>query len=323
MSLTATVEAGDDSRSERRRFLSEVIEGLGETQKRLPSKYFYDEAGLALFKAITETPEYYLTRSEMAIMEANAAEMASLAGPGCLLIEYGSGAADKAALLLEHLERPAAYISIDISKEHLEAAVESLAHDFPHIEILGLEVDFTGDFELPTVERKVEKRVVYFAGSTIGNFELDQAGDLLRRMADHLHSGDGLLLGIDLKKDLGVLHRAYNDEKRLTAAFNLNILEHINRELGADFDVSAFAHRATWNPRYDRIEMHLVSDRPQTVCVEGQTFELDRDETIHTESSHKYDPGEFAAWAAGLGFHRERFWTDGDRNFGVLYLSYS
>ena len=320
MSLTATVERGDASQE---RFLAEVIAGLSETQKRLPSKYFYDEAGLALFKAIAETPEYYLTRSEMAIMQAHAAEMASLAGPGSLLIEYGSGAADKAALLLEHLERPAAYISIDISKEHLKAAVDSLATDFPQIEILGVEADFTGDFELPRIAGTVEKRVVYFAGSTIGNFEIDEAADLLREMAGHLDSGDGLLLGFDLKKDLGVLHRAYNDEQRLTAAFNLNILVHINRELDGDFEVSSFAHRAEWNPRYDRIEMHLVSDSRQTVHLGGQAFEFDRDETIHTESSHKYDPDELSAWAAELGFHRERFWTDADRNFGVLYLSYS
>ena len=320
MSLTATVERGDASQE---RFLAEVIAGLSETQKRLPSKYFYDEAGLALFKAITETPEYYLTRSEMAIMQAHAAEMASLVGPGCLLIEYGSGAADKAALLLEHLKRPAAYISIDISKEHLEAAVDSLAADFPQIEILGVEADFTGDFELPRVAGAVEKRVVYFAGSTIGNFEIDEAEDLLRGMARHLDSGDGLLLGFDLKKDLGVLHRAYNDEQRLTAVFNLNILVHINRELDANFEVASFAHRAEWNPHYDRIEMHLVSDSRQTVHLGGQAFEFDHDETIHTESSHKYDPDELSAWAAELGFRPEHFWTDADRNFGVLYLSYS
>lgn len=320
-SATSQRAAEEIDAVERRRFLADVLEGLSRPPKSLPAKYFYDERGLSLFKSISETPEYYLTRSEMSIMQGSAAEIAATIGPGCLLIEYGSGAPDKAALLLASLERPAGYISIDISKEHLDDAVASLEKAHPELEIVGLRADFTSAFQLPQLHTAAQRRVIYFAGSTIGNFEPSAASALLRGMQRHLRSGDGLLIGIDLKKEIDRLERAYNDTQGLTEAFNRNILVRINRELGADFDPGSFEHRAFYSHQHDRIEMHLVSRRQQTVHVGGSKIHFLRGESIHTESCYKYDLAEFAAWAAKLGFALEKVWTDSAKNFGVLFLT--
>ena len=301
--------------------MHDVLDGLlKEPQKTLPSKYFYDERGLSLFKSIAATPAYYLTRSELAIMERSSPEIAAAIGSGCLLIEYGSGAADKAGMLLQSLEDPVGYISIDISEEHLDEAVEILTQAFPEVEVLGLYTDFTASFELPEIDRAPRRRVIYFAGSTIGNFEPVDAARLLRDMQTHLETGDGLLIGIDLKKDIAVLERAYDDEDRHTEAFNRNLLVRINRELGADFDPERFEHRAVYVTTHARIEMHLVSLDDQVVRIDDTDIHFRRGESIHTESAHKYEIEEFADWASELGFRLERSWTDDDRNFGVLYL---
>lgn len=306
----------------RQQFLEDVRDGLrSEPQKTLPSKYFYDERGLSLFKAISSTPEYYLTRSELWIMERFSPHIAAAIGSGCLLIEYGSGAADKAGVLLQSLDDPAGYISIDISQRHLDEAVDSLALAYPGLEILGLCTDFTAPFELPEIGRPVGRRVIYFAGSTIGNFEPAAAAGLLRGMKSHLEGGDGLLIGIDLKKDIAVLERAYDDKDRLTEAFNRNLLVRINRELGTRFDPELFEHRAVYVTTHDRIEMHLVSLDDQVVRVDGTDIHFRRGESIHTESAHKYEIEEFSDWARELGFRLEHSWTDDDHNFGVLYLT--
>jgi len=315
-------QSDPDRDRQHRQFLEDVLDGLLEKpQKTLPSKYFYDARGLSLFKEISSTPEYYLTRSELAIMERSSPEIAATIGSGCLLIEYGSGAADKAGVLLQSLEDPAGYISIDISREHLDEAVEILTRAFPEVEILGLCTDFTAPFELPAISRAPRRRVIYFAGSTIGNFEPVDAASLLRGMRAHLEESDGLLIGIDLKKDIAVLERAYDDAERRTEAFNRNLLVRINRELGADFDPERFEHRAVYVTSRDRIEMHLVSLDDQVVRIGDTDIHFRDGESIHTESAHKYEIEEFSGWASELGFRLKRSWTDDDRNFGVLYLT--
>ena len=319
-SVDQTVAIADQTVAIVDQMRADVLAGLSASPKTLPAKYFYDERGSRLFLAISETPEYYLTRSELAIMEEHADEIAAALGPGCLLVEYGSGAADKAHLVLDLLQDPAGYISIDISKEHLDSAVDTLAAAYPDLEVIGLAADFTTDFELPTLQRPVRRRVIYFAGSTIGNFEPEQAQQLLRSMRKQLRAGDGLLIGIDLKKNEERLLSAYNDRAGHTAAFNRNILVRINRELGSDFVPDLFEHRAVYNPDLDRIEMHLESREDQVVHVDGARFSFAKGETIHTESSHKYELTEFATKAAAIGFRLRHAWTDAERNFGVLFL---
>ena len=325
MSLACRDGVGDEDEAEiaahRARLKADVLQGLTSSPKSLPPKYFYDERGSSLFQSISQTPEYYLTRSELAIMEQSADEIASAMGPGCLLIEYGSGAADKAHLVLDLLEEPAGYISIDISKKHLADAVDSLARSYRDLEVLGVHADFTADFELPEVARPVQRRVIYFAGSTIGNFEPAEARELLLSMRRRLLPGGGLLVGIDLKKDEDRLLRAYNDSQGFTAAFNRNILVRINRELGADFDPELFGHRAIYNRQLDRIEMYLVSRTDQTVQIDGVRIGFRPGETIHTESSHKYELAGFSSWAAPIGFRLHRSWTDPEGDFGVLLLT--
>ena len=300
-------------------FLADVQTGLSRPQKRLPSKYFYDAPGSRLFDRITELPEYYPTRTELAIMTAHAAAMADRCGPRGLLIELGAGSLVKVRLLLDRLDRPAGYIPVDVSGEHLRAAAAELSGDYPGLDVFPVVADFTRQFELPPVP--AARRVAYFPGSTIGNFDPSEADDLLRRVADLVGPGGGLLLGLDLRKDPAVLEPAYNDTRGVTAAFNRNLLVRINRELGADFDPTAFRHRAFYNRERDRIEMHLVSAAEQRVQVSGRTFVFRAGESIHTENSYKYDLDEFARRAAECGWHTETSWTDEKRYFAVVYLS--
>jgi L-histidine Nalpha-methyltransferase len=293
---------------------------LSRRHKFLPCKYFYDAAGSRLFEQITRLPEYYPTRTELGIMETHAAEMALLLGPDCLLIEYGSGNSIKTRVLLRHLEAPAGYIPIDIASEQLGQAAALLRRHFPALEIRPLCADFTGPLELPEVRRFARRRVVYFPGSTIGNFTPAEAVVLLRQTAALCGAGGGVLLGIDLKKDPRLLERAYNDRQFVTAAFNRNLLTRINRELGANFQVDQFWHQALYNPVQGRIEMHLVSQRDQRVCIGSVPVFFAEGESIRTEYSYKYSLRGLQELAEAAGFKAEHFWSDANKYFAVLYL---
>ncbi len=299
--------------------LAEILQGLRREQKALSPKFFYDDRGSELFERITRLPEYYLTQAELSIMERHVDEMAALVGPQASLIEFGSGSSTKTRILLEELDRLAAYVPVDISREHLFAAATRLAADFPHIEVLPVAADFTQPFDLPTPRVMPLRNIIYFPGSTIGNFAPGAALDLLRVMRHEAAEDGALLIGVDLKKDKAILERAYNDSAGVTAAFNLNMLERLNREFGANFDVGAFEHRAVYNEPLGRIEMHLVSSREQTVSIGGESFHFDERETIRTEYSHKYTLEEFAGMAARAGFEVHTAWTDPDALFSVQY----
>ncbi|GIV62592.1 MAG: dimethylhistidine N-methyltransferase [Rhodothermaceae bacterium] len=300
---------------------AEVLDGLRQPQKTLPSKYFYDERGSLLFDEITRLPEYYLTRTELAIMTRYVAEMAACLGPRCLLVEYGSGSSLKTRILLDHLPDVAAYVPVDISRAHLEAAAARLAEEYPDLRILPVCADYTASFELPDPGVPFHRVAVYFPGSTIGNFTPEEARAFLERIAGVAGPGGGLLIGVDLRKDPVVIEPAYNDARGVTAAFNRNILVHLNRLLGTGFDPEAFAHRAFFNEDESRIEMHLVSLKDQCVRLDGETIPIRRGETILTEYSYKYTPEAFATLAESAGFRVERVWTDEARYFSVQYLS--
>jgi dimethylhistidine N-methyltransferase len=280
-----------------------VIAGLALPQKALPPKYFYDDAGSRLFERICRLPEYYLTRAELALTRRHIASIARFAGRGCELIEYGSGESLKTRLLIRAL-RPAAYLPVDISEAALREAAARLAREFPWLEIAPVNADFSRPLELP---RARARRVVYFPGSTIGNLSPEEAHAFLSMTRGQ---ASRMLVGVDLRKDANVLHAAYNDSRRVTAAFNLNLLLRINRELGADFDVKRFSHYAFYNAAAGRIEMHLVSLARQTVRIGRHRFEFDAGESIHTENSYKYSIGGFRALAARAGYDGRRVWTD-------------
>jgi dimethylhistidine N-methyltransferase len=301
-------------------FRADVLEGLQREQKSISPKYFYDAAGSALFDAITGLPEYYPTRTELAIMDAHLDEMARLAGPGVSVIEFGAGSGLKTRQLLAGLEDPIAYVPVDISRNHLRESAESIAADFPALEVLPVCADFTRPFQLPQPDRMPLRNLVYFPGSTIGNFTRAEACDLLQVMHTEAAAGGALLIGVDLRKDRRTLERAYNDAAGVTAEFNLNLLERMNRELGADFDAALFEHEATWNAAAGRIEMRLVSRAEQQVTVAGRTIGFEAGEAILTEYSHKYDLDEFAGLAGAAGFGVERVWTDPDAQFSVQFL---
>jgi dimethylhistidine N-methyltransferase len=297
-----------------------VLAGLRRPRKRLPCKYFYDAEGSRLFDRICELPEYYLTRTELAIMHRHAGEMAAAIGRRATLIEYGSGSSTKTRVLLDRLDAPAAYVPIDISGEHLLRSAGALADVYPHVEVHPVCADYTTRFDVPEPQAPSRRRAVYFPGSTIGNFEPDDAARFLRGIARVCGPGGGLLIGVDLKKDPATLHAAYNDAAGVTAAFNLNLLARLNRDVDADFNVSAFAHYAFYNPRKGRIEMHLVSRAPQAVNVGGETIRFAQGESVFTESSYKYTLVDFAQLAVAAGFTPQRVWTDAERRFSVHYL---
>ena len=300
-------------------FLMDVVQGLTGTPKRLPSKYFYDRRGSELFERICELDEYYLTRTELLILRRHAADMAEAIGPGALLIEPGSGNSHKARLLLEHLRDPVGYVPVDISREHMTRWVARLAADFPGLYIVPTVGDFCADFNVPPVPG-TRRRVVYFPGSTIGNFTPDEATRWLGRMARITGAGGGLLIGVDLKKDVATLEAAYNDRAGVTRAFNLNLLSRLKSDLGADVRPDRFEHRAFYNADEGRIEMHLVSTQRQTIRLDHTVIELKPGETIHTENSYKYDLEQFAAIAARSGWRRAAYWTDDQELFSVQYF---
>ena len=309
-----------DFEPERATFLRDVLCGLQLAQKELPSKYFYDDTGSRLFEQICELDEYYPTRTELSIMQERAPEIASLLGPGCLLIEYGSGSSTKTRLLLDALRDPAGYVPIDISKGQLLCSVASLSLAYPELEVLPVCADYTSEFRLPVPKRPVARRVAYFPGSTIGNFDHEPARRFLSQITRFCQGG-GLLIGVDLKKDGAILHRAYNDALGVTARFNLHILERINQELGANFQTRHFGHYAFYHPGQSRVEMHLLSLKDQRVHIDGKEICFKLGESIWTESSYKYTLDEFALLAANAGFAVERVWTDPQALFSVQYLT--
>lgn len=297
-----------------------VLEGLKKEPKELSPVWFYDELGSFLFDNICELPEYYITRTELQIMHAHANEMAQHIGPDAALIEFGSGTSLKTRLLLDRLEQPAAYVPVDISREHLFDAAGSLAKDYPKLHIVPVCADFTQNFELPRLIQAAQRRVVYFPGSTLGNFDRTQAQALLVRMREMVGKNGAVLIGIDLRKDPRVLERAYDDAAGVTAEFNINALRHVNRELGADFDLDAFEHTAVWIENESRIEMHLVSTRDQVVHLGGEKVRIGCGEHLRTEYCHKYTLDSFNELAATAGLQVSRVWTDPDKQFSVQLL---
>jgi len=298
----------------------EALLGLRQPHKRLPCKFFYDETGSRLFDRICELPEYYLTRTELSIMRRHAPAMARLIGPDCQVIEYGSGSSVKSRLLLDALASPVSYVPVDISGKHLAAAAARLAASYPQVEVLPVCADYTEPFDVPESARPARRRVAYFPGSTIGNFEPRDAVNFLRHIAQTVGADGGLLIGVDLKKDPARIHAAYNDAAGVTAQFNLNLLARMNRDLGCDFDLSRFHHYALYNPVAGRIEMHIISAADQFARLDGVEIAFADGESIHTENSYKYTPPQFEHLAAAADFAPAARWTD-DRNwFSVAYF---
>ena len=298
----------------------EVLRGLRSSPKTLPPKLFYDTTGAALFERITTLPEYYLTRAELEILNTRVHEIASLAGPACALVEYGSGAGVKIRLLLDALDRPAAYVPIDISAEQLTRVAGEIAAEYPGLIVQPVWADYTAPLSLPDLPQRA-RRIAFFPGSTIGNFHPTEAAAFLHRVRRTVANDGALVLGVDCRKDASVLHAAYNDAAGVTAAFNLNMLRHINRELGADFDLECFQHRAVFNAAENRVEMHLVSLARQVVTVAGARVPFERGETIWTESSYKYDRPRLEQLVASAGFALTRLWSDGGDRFWVAFLA--
>jgi dimethylhistidine N-methyltransferase len=302
-------------------FLRETIAGLSRNPRTLPCKFFYDERGAQLFQKICELPEYYITRTELGILRLHGADMAKALGSQIELIGLGTGAGTKTRILLEELNEPAVYIPIDISREQLQNSTTRFRAVFPQLEILPICADYLEGFELPLPRRPSSRSVVYFPGSTIGNFEPRAAADFLRRMADLCGEGGGLLIGVDLQKDPRIIEAAYNDSQAVTAEFNLNLLARANRELGADFELRNWRHRAIYNSSEGRIEMNLISEINQTVHIEDRSFDFTAGEKIVTEFSYKHTPEGFGSLAREAGFDFEKMWTDEARLFGVFYFT--
>ena len=303
------------------RFLDDVIAGLSRPQKALPPKYFYDTHGCALFEAICGLPEYYLTRAEIALMRGKVGDMARHFAPGCVLIEYGSGSGRKTRILIDAIE-PVAYVPIDIARAQLGTTAAEIARDFPRLRVIAVCADYSRRLALPELDYLgARRRIVYFPGSTIGNFTPVEAGEFLAGAREQARARGGLLIVVDLKKDTARLDAAYNDARGVTAAFNLNLLARINRELGADFDLAAFRHRAFYDEASGRIEMHLVSVKAQAITINGRAFRFREGETIHTENSYKYSVREFQELARAAGLAPVECWTDAEQLFSVHYLA--
>ena len=297
-----------------------MLRGLSATPRRLPSKYFYDRRGSELFEAITRQPEYYLTRVELELLAGRGAQIAAAVGPRAHVVEPGSGSGRKTRLLLEALEDPVAYTPIEISRDALLHSVQRLEGRFPHIEMLPVCADFTRPVALPTPAREADRRLAFFPGSTLGNFDRDEAVRLLRAMRDTVGAGGQALIGIDLDKDPAVIEAAYNDAAGVTAEFTLNLLARLNRGIGSDFDLGQFRHRARYSRERRRIETFLVSQRVQQVRVGGRAFDFEAGEAMMVETSHKYTDADFAAMVGEAGWEVARAWNDPDDWFGLRLL---
>jgi L-histidine Nalpha-methyltransferase len=299
-------------------FARDAIEGLSQHPKRLPPKYFYDATGSELFEQITRLPEYYPTRTELAILRDRGQEISAKIPKRAALVEFGAGATTKVRLLLNECAFNA-YVPVDISGDFLKAQADALRKDFPSLDVYPVAADFTTPFALPGAIAAMPK-VGFFPGSTLGNFEPHEACAFLRSARDILGKDAQMVIGVDLEKDERVLYDAYNDAAGVTARFNLNVLDRINRELGGNFDLAAFIHRAIYNRERHRIEMHLISKKAQSVRVQGRTFSFRAGESIHTESSYKYSLERFTALARGSGWTPRASWTDSAGMFSVHAL---
>lgn len=300
-------------------FAQDVLDGLAHRQRRIPCKWLYDPLGSALFERVTQQPEYYPTRIEIAILEQVAGQIADAAGPRATLIELGSGSARKTPILLRALDRPAAYVPVDISEAFLTTTLRTIGTAFARLEVLPCVADFTTLSRLPP-SLPPGRRVVFFPGSTIGNFDPDAAEALLARIARVVGPGALLVVGVDHTRDPAKLVRAYDDAAGVTAAFSKNLLVRINRELQGDFDPDAFHHVARFDHEQRRIEMHLVSAAPQCVSVLGRSFDFATGESIHTESSYKPSPFQFLAMAHRAGWRQEQLWVEGAAGYAVHVL---
>jgi dimethylhistidine N-methyltransferase len=305
---------GEDS------FRDAVLAGLSNSPKSLPCKFFYDQRGSALFEAICEVPEYYLTRTELGILKTHAGDMAARIGPNCRLVELGSGASIKVRLLLDALETPLAYIPVDISRGFLRDAAASIATDFPELDVIAVCADYTRPFTLPKISGPAGKTVGFFPGSTIGNFEPEAVVQFLSHVGKLLGPGAEMLIGADVKKDKAILDAAYNDAAGLNAAFNLNLLHRIANELDSDIAIDDFAHVAFYNPDEGRVELYIKSLKDQSAVIAGRRFSFAAGEMIHTENSYKYAIPEFRTLAARAGFKALDTWTDAEGKFAVHYL---
>lgn len=301
--------------------LTEVIMGLSRAQKSLPAKLLYDKKGSEIFEEICCLPSYYPTRTEFKILRDNAREMVELMGDGCLIIEPGSGSAEKVRILLKAMKSTPRYVPIEISREILLRTCRELIEEFPGLGLTPVCADFTDDLPLPlSVSSQPGKKVIFFPGSTIGNLHRDEARDFLKKASRLVGRGGGLLIGVDRKKDVDVLLRAYNDPEGVTAAFNHNLLERLNREIDACFVLENFRHEAIYNEELGRIEMHLLSLLPQLVRVSQTVFRFRQGETIHTENSYKYSVEEFVTLGEKAGLSFVRSWEDQDGLFSVYYF---
>jgi dimethylhistidine N-methyltransferase len=299
--------------------LTEILTGLRLPEKMISPKYFYDERGSQLFDEITHLPEYYPTETELGIMLDNMPEMCGMIGKKASLIEYGSGSSRKTRALLDSLQQPAAYVPVDISEDHLLLSAEKIRSEHPGLEVLPVVADFTRPFDLPDPSIMPRRNIVYFPGSTIGNFTKDDAQELLGLMHQEAGADGAMLIGVDLEKDPAIIERAYNDSAGVTAEFNLNMLTHLNREFGFDFDVSAFSHSAHYDADAGRMEIRLISAKAQVVTSGNERIEIDDGEAILTEYSHKYTLEGFAEMAERAGFEVRKVWTDPDDLFSVQY----
>ena len=299
-----------------------VLEGLSQRRKAIPCRFLYDARGSMLFEAICELPEYYPTRTETAILAAYVDEIAAAMGPHCQLVEFGSGASRKVRLLLAALAEPEAYVAIDISREALRHAANALAVSFPNLAVVAVCADYMHPLELPALPAAGKgRRLGFFPGSTIGNLDPGAAVDFLAGCQSAIGADGAMLVGVDLKKDSALLHAAYNDSQGITAAFNLNLLARVNRELQGDFNLERFAHDAFYNAGAGKIEIHIRSLADQIVTVAGRRFRFARDERIHTEDSWKYSATEFQQLAARAGYRVARCWIDPAELFSVHLLT--
>ncbi len=322
MAVQARTIRRDDPAATQSPFARDVVAGLTARPKHVPPKYFYDQAGSELFERITELPEYYPTRCELAILRKHAADMARLIPPQSVLIEFGSGSSKKARMLLAAAPAIAAYAPVDISSEMLAQEAAQLRRDHPQLTIAPVDADFTQPFELPAAVAAMP-RVGFFPGSTIGNFEPHEVSAFLRHVGRMLGEGAHLIVGVDLVKDARILNAAYEDAAGVTAKFNLNLLARINRELGGNFDLAAFSHQAFFNVERHRVEMHLASCKRQKVKVAGRVIDFRAGETIHTENSYKFTVESFGALARGSGWTPVASWFDSKRYFSVQALVFN
>ncbi len=299
--------------------LQEIIQSLSKSQKELSCKFFYDEYGSKLFEQISELDEYYLTRTEISILNNNINEISDTVGEEALILELGSGSSRKIRILLDNFKSIAAYIPVDISREFLLESAEKLSGDYKDLKIVPIVADYTRPFTIPEFNIPYSRLVVYYPGSTIGNFTKKQARSFLKQIAGLCGKNSGLLIGIDLKKESEVLERAYNDGKGVTAEFNLNILKNMNSSFGTNFEINKWKHIAFYNEEHGRVEMHLQSLEEQSVRVNGTSISFKKDETIHTENSYKYSIDEFKEMIASF-YSLENIWSDPENKFAVCYF---